>query len=370
MSEISEIVAATAESLSADAGESNDESVNDAPSDDSGESGTDDSVADPEPEPEAPAEPEPTPAAEAPKASDDDDLKALEKELTAKNPKLAKGRIPVSRHQAVVERTRRLAQAERDAAVADARKAYESYESPEFRAKIQALTLAETSPKQFLSDVLLKTPAYQRLMEEIVQERMKGVTPAPKDEVDEGPPKPNYLYPDGVTLGYDAEGQQRLIEYQRRQAVREATKSAEAKIAEIQAQVNETLQPIITAQQAQKNLAESTARVAPIYQAAIRWPGFKDYENDIRVEMNKPAYDGLSAQQALERAYDAVVPGRLQVKEETRVAELKAQWVKEMNDKARARSMPTPGALPSATGSSEPQSIADIVAATNRRLSA
>lgn len=372
MAEIAEIVAATAESLSADAGESSSDDVIDAPSDEGTDSSDgDDSGADPEPAPEV-ADPEPTPepAPAAAKPSEDDDLKALEKELTAKNPKLAKGRIPVSRHQAVVERTRRLAQTERDAAVAEARKAYEQYESPAFRAKFQALTLAETSPEKFLSEVLLKTPAYQTLVEKMVAERLAGAAPAKVDDIPDEPPKPDYLFPDGVTLGYTAEGQQKLIEYQRRVAVREATKAAESEIAKIKAQVDQTLQPIVTAQQAQKNLAESMARVTPVYQAATRWPGFKDYENDIRVEMNKPVYDGLSAQQALERAYDAVVPGRLQVAEETRVAELKASWVKEMNDRAKAKSMPTPGSLPAASGSEEPKSIADIVAATARRLSA
>lgn len=369
MSEIAEIVAATAESLSADAGESNDENVIDDPSDEGADEGGADPEPEPEPEPEAPAEPEPTPAAEAPK-TDDDDLKALEKELTAKNPKLAKGRIPVARHQAVLERQRRQAQTERDAAIADARKAYEQYESPAFRAKFQALTLAETSPEKFLSEVLLKTPAYQTLVEKMVAERLAGAAPAKVDDIPDEPPKPDYLFPDGVTLGYTAEGQQKLIEYQRRVAVREATKAAESEIAKIKAQVDQTLQPIVTAQQAQRNLAQAKERVAPVYQAALRWPGFKEYEEDIRVEMNKPAYDGLSAQQALERAYDAVAPGRLKVAEETRLAEQKAAWVKEMNDRAKTRSVPTPGGLPSANGSDEPKSIADIVAATARRMSA
>jgi hypothetical protein len=302
------------------------------------------------------------PPAPTPEPSEEDELKAIEAELTQKNPSLNKGKLPVSRHQAILDRARRKHEAELKAAT----EKYARYEDQTYQQKIAALELAERNPEQFASR-LFALPQYQAWLERTIASRApkapEGTAQAAPAAADEKP-KPDYLFPDG-SLGYTAEGQQKLLEWQERQL----RKSFDEDLTKRLGDVTKQIEPFVRERQAQERLAQVAQQVSPVLESARRWPGFKEYEKDIHAEISKPQYEGLSAKEALERGYDAVVPGKLKLAEEQKIANLKAEWVKELNAKSRARTATAPSGAPATTGSGE-RSILDIVRETAAALDA
>lgn len=314
-------------------------SSDDTPSD--GAESSDDSA----PATEAPAAPVPTATTEP---SEEDDLKALEAELTQKTPALAKGKMPVARSQAILERARRRHEAE----VTELRGKYARYDDPVLQQKLAALDLAERDHETYFQR-LTSLPQYKALLDRALA--AQAPKPEAKAPAADEMPAPNSLMADG-SLGYDAAGQQKLLEWRERQLRTEFDKALDKRLGE----VNAKIEPWVRAEEAQKRTAALIAEVTPVLESARRWPGFRDHENDIQAEMAKPTYEGLSAQQALERAYDAVVPGKMKLAEEQKIANLKAEWVKELNAKTRGRTAAAPGSAAPA-GEAAPRTIHDIV---------
>jgi len=299
-----------------------------------------------------------TPAVAAPETSEEDELKAIEAELTTKTPSLNKGKLSVSRHQAVLTRERK----KHEAALKEMQDRYATYEDPQVKQRLAAFQLAETDPEVFFSR-LVQHPKFQPLVAQLTKKQQADLTkPEAAKLVTDAElvkPKPNYLNADG-TLGYDAEGAEALADY-KAALVR---KELQAEIARLTGEVT----PILQERRAVEQLGQMREAVAPVLASARRWPGFTDHEADINAYMDRPEFNGLSAAQALEKAYDAVVPPRLKLAEETKAAELKAAWVKEMQDRSKTRGVATPNGAPAATGKGGPQSVEDIVRAAAARL--
>ena len=225
---------------------------------------------------------------------------------------------------------------------------------------LQQTTVAAVIP---FFNRLIQHPKFQPLVERLTKaqqadlaksEAAKPVTAAELVE-----PKPDYLNADG-TLGYTAEGAKALAEYKTALVRNEL----QAEIARLTGQVA----PILRERQAVEQLGQMREAVAPVLASARRWQGFTEHEADINAYMSRPEFNGLSAAQALEKAYDAVVPPRLKLAEETKAAELKASWVKELQDRNKTRGVVSPNGAPAATGKAGPLSVEDIVRASAMRL--
>ena len=341
---------------SGESGADVDTSSGDTDGGDSGDTGDDSSAVSADAS-AAPADaPEPTPA---PAPSDEDELKALEAELTAKTPTLNKGKIPASRHQAVLTRERR----KHEAALKELQERYAPYEDPAVKQRLQAFQLAETDPALFV-ERLVQHPAFAPHVQRLTKAQQAEVakaSPAPAAPVDLVAPKPDKLNDDG-TLGYSPEQAQKFAEYQ----VAVVRRELAAEIAALKSTVN----PIVEERRASENARQLIESVTPILETArARWADFATYEADIQAYMDRPDFPvGLSAKDALERAYDAVVPARRKVDQERREAELRASWTKELNERAKAQRAAAPGALPAATGRSGPKTIEDIVREQAMRL--
>ena len=302
-----------------------------------------------------------TPAVAAPETSEEDELKAIEAELTTKTPALNKGKLSVSRHQAVLTRERK----KHEAALKEIQDRYATYEDPQVKQRLAAFQLAETDPEVFFSR-LTQHPKFQPYVERLTKAQQAALPAAaakPVTEAELVEPKPDYLNADG-TLGYTAEGAKALAKYEA--AV--VRKELQAEYTRLTGQLTSQVAPILKEHEAIQKDREIKEFVAPLLQNARRWHGFAEYEADINAYMSRPEFNGLSAEQALDLAYKAVVPARQKLAEETKIAELKASWVKELQDRNNTRGVVSPNGAPAATGKAGPLSVEDIVRASAMRL--
>jgi hypothetical protein len=297
------------------------------------------------------AEPVPPAPAETPEAKGEaDELAAITKELLDKTPGLAKGRIRVVDHQAVLTRTRRAH--EKD--VAELRAQIEKVkhlDSPDTTESLQAMRLAETKPDVFVKQVLLNDSRYVEVFNAMVEEaiakrggaapaaRTAGVTDVPAER-----PKPDSLQADG-TLGYSAEALEQILAIERA----EARKASEADLAKLR----EELKPVTSRAEAETKITQALERQGKVLEdARANWDEFTTHEAEIRAELAKPGNERMG----LDTAYRKVVFGKLKAgatlseSEKARIrAEERVAYAKELNAAPRTGNL-RPGALPAATG--------------------
>lgn len=311
----------------------------------------------------AAGDPAAPPAEKTAEQTEEDELKALETELTTAKPELSRGRISVSRHQAVLTRARR--QAERQ--LEEAKAASAAYEAPDFKERLAAIQLAETNADAFVNQVLMNNPNYRAVFDAMFETRLKTHRPAQEDtkpapvEVVEKP-KPDYLYADG-TVGYTAEGQEKLLAWQ----AAELRKEHAAELKALRDELRPITEQHANAQQLNKSMQ---AKEVEVRNARSRWAGFKEYEKDILAELSKPGNERMG----LEEAYDNVVPAKIAAKtaqdsvtQEQLKATLRAELIKEMNEKSAVRTGVTPGNLPAPTNSDAPRDTEDVIRESMRR---
>lgn len=307
----------------------------------------------------APSTPDPVSVA-AGTADDERELSALEQELVASTPGLAKGRISVSRHQAVLTRARRQA----EQAVAEAKAAAAKYETPEFQQQVRALGLAETRPEVFFRDVLLQDPRYKALVDAHVQALTAKATPAPAATAPSPAgnaerPAPDRLEADG-TLGYTAEGAQQLLEW----ALARERQTYESKLTELQ----QRLDPILTERKHVEAFRSAVDRMRPIVaDARTNWPGFEDHRQEILAEIKKPGNERMS----IHDAYRAVVVPKLAFNRQQEEAKLRKEILDQLNAKQPSSVVPpgTPRAAADGTASTS-DTVEDIVRNAYRTLAA
>src|SRR5690606_21188480 len=202
-------------------------------------------------------------------SDDDDELKSLEQELVEKTPALKNGKIPVSRHQAVLTRERRKFEAQ----LKELESKYKPYEDPAFRNRVQAMEIAERDPDRFLQ-FLTSLPQYRERIDRLVEQRALQVAPAPPPPPaavdDEKKPEPDRIEPDG-SLGYSPEQAEKLAQYYARQAERKA----QERIEKLQSEVK----PLVEQYKVAALVKEAEVRQGQILNHARKyWEGFQEFD--------------------------------------------------------------------------------------------
>jgi hypothetical protein len=295
--------------------------------------------------------------------SEADELAEIKTELLGKTPGLAKGRIPVIEHQAVLTRARRKHEAE-VAALNTKIEGYKPYDSQDVKEQIAAIRLAENNPDVFFNKVLMNDPRYKALVDARVAEAAKTVAPAATTPAAEAAkpemPKPDVLNADG-TLGYSAEALQKALEFS-------LAKERDAQAAEMK-KLREELAPVTQRAEMETRLTAAMDRQGQVLSNARKnWRGFTDHEPAIRAELAKPGNESID----LFQAYSNVVVGHYEtaskVTETERakiVREAREAVVKELNGAPRTKSV-RPGQLPAASAGDADMSTEDVVRAAMR----
>lgn len=311
------------------------------------------------------------PAAEAKaEPSEEDDLKKLELELLEKTPTLGKGRIKVSRHQAVLTRTRRQAEAAQAAAVAEIQAKYDAvakYEMPEWSERLQAIQIAETQPERFVKEVLLQTPEYQKVFDALVEAKLteRGAKPA---EGGQAPavaemPKPDVINPDG-SLGYSADGARALVAWELANAEKKFQGVLESKVSDLRKEIT----PLAEARRTEEQLRVAVERMKPILEdARTNWPGFKDHEPAIATEMRKPGNERMT----IHDAYRKVVIPTFATDRAKLEAEITKRVLADLN-RPKPRTGVAPGSVPAAVARDQnaPRDTEDVIRESLRRSAA
>ena len=248
------------------------------------------------------------------------ELSALEKELVSKTPTLQKGRINVSRHQAVLTRARK----QHEAALAEVQKKYDAlktYESPEVAARIKAFEIFERDPDRALQ-ILQTIPDYKTRLDKLVEDAVSSRAPK---ETPKAPEEPKMVLRDDGTLGYDAEGIKALLAKERA----ELQKEYDARLAKYE----ETLKPFQDAKENHEQLMASVERQRPVLEnARTNWKGFSEHESAIRAELSKPGNERIG----LFEAYLNVVAYPQMKDPATMEAELTPKILKKISENSSA----------------------------------
>lgn len=251
------------------------------------------------------------------------------------------GPIPLGRHKEILDKQR--AETERLRAEYESRLQRvgwaERYNQADIEQRLRLLEFAERDPVAFMRQfetALRQDPRYA------------GQTPAPADE----PPQPDVLLDSGE-LTYSAKRMQELLDWNRRQALKEA----EREYGEIKNQF-----------QGQKAWNDALRRAAStIEDARKNWIGFSDHEADIKAYMSRPENRGVR----LDAAYRAVVVPKLRADEAKVRADERARVLAELKQKATvqpAERPSTPVPASASAGRTQHRSMTDVVADVMREL--
>jgi hypothetical protein len=290
--------------------------------------------------------------------SEEDELKAIEAELAGKEPKLKKGAIPTSRHQAVLTRERRKHEAE----ITKIKDQLKPFESKDVKEKIAAADLAEHNPTVFLRKVLLNDPRYKAEIDALVQERLGETTKETKPAttaVDEERPKPDIVLSDG-SIVYSREQNEKLVQWH----VDQLKKDHADELTKLRKEID----PLLATHKNATALGSSMTKMQKVLDAArTTWPQFKENEAAMRAEMQKPGNERMS----LEDAYRTVVIPTLLTDREKIRAEERAAVMKDLEGQ-RAKGTARPGAsAPAVAGDAndpDRDPITDVIAAAARGL--
>jgi len=258
-----------------------------------------------------------------PEEAEEAELSALEKELVGKDTRLGNGRISVSRHQAVLTRQRRQA----EASLAEVTKKYDAlkqYEDAGWQDRARVIQLAENDQRTYFS-MLQGHAAFKPLFEELIAAAVAKTAPAPKAEPELEEPRPNILLPDG-TLSYDADALAKLRAYD----LAQIEKKYQAELEKVRGD----LKPIKEKTEREERLRTSLNRADKILEnARTNWPGYKENEAKIAEALDKnPKF-------TLEDAYRHVVITALKGDAVKMEAEIRARLVKQMDEQKTSRAV-------------------------------
>jgi hypothetical protein len=312
--------------------------------------------------PAAPAEPQVVaPGTE----TEEQSLRAIEQELIAKNPNLKKGRIPTARHQAILTRDRRRAEAQ-IAELTPLKELAQQFQSEDTQVRLKVANLMEKDPEALVHKVLMHDPRYRAIFESFAK---PAAAPAAAPAPQSAPPAPtekpaaDVLLPDG-SVGYSAQRASELIEWRIAQE-RTAAEQREAALAKRIEQFEQQFEPIVREREdtAQFNAAVTRQR-GVLEDARTNWPGFKDHEAAVRAEMFKPGNERMT----LDQAYRKVVVPTLAVQRDQLRATLRAEILAEIN---KARPVVTRQGTPDVSAPNPASMTTDqIVRAATRSLNA
>jgi hypothetical protein len=311
-------------------------------------------VADTEPipgdeTPEAVASEEPSPGAEA--SADEPPAEGAVAEPPA--PQKRRGPIPFDRHQAVLTKTRNEAKAAQEALqkrIDDLAK----YEADDYQNRIRLMDLLEASPDKAVAILKQIDPERFGKLSWAEQQAAAAVAAETPAQGAAEKPQPDALLPDG-TLGYSAEGAQKLLEWR----LEQERKGFDQRFEELKKQIA----PISEERQAREAFAQSVQRMTPVLENARKnWRKFAENEPAIREYLANNKTAGLSD------AYIAVVVPKLDEAVTTSEATARKKVIEELNTKGRATGV-IPGKIPAAASSESEggtKSTADLVRAALR----
>lgn len=302
-----------------------------------------------------PAAPPVDPAKPTAEEDEETALKALEAELTAKTPGLAKGKISASRHQAVLTRRQRA----HDEALKKIQDELNGYGTDEAKHTRTVGEMAQAEPERFFKDVMLKDPVYQSIIAAYVEAQKTSAAAAPPAPLmEEKAPEPDIVNPDG-TLGYSPKALEQAIQFHARQQ----QKSLSEEIAALKKQ----LDPITSDRQARQQFDQARDRQVKAWEhAKANWDGFAEHEQEIASVLTTKGNEKMTLDEAHRQVMKAKKPD---------LAALQKQWeadyVKKLNQAPAGKPpvrVPTNGQVAQVADTTTPRSSEDIIRAELRKL--
>lgn len=257
-----------------------------------------------------------------------------------------RGPIPFQRHEEILANARAERQAEFDA-LNKRLETLAQFESQDAKDAVAAIKLMDSDPELFWR-VLTEDARYKGYLEKATSGA--GAAPAAQPAATAAPtdrPKPDVLNADG-SMGYSAEGLEKLLEWNSAQATKAALKQFEERFGPIEQTFH---------QSAEWNKATAQMKVV-LDDARNNWPRFKDFENEIRDKISE-----ANAQRKilpLETAYRMVVIPKLQADRDSMRSELMA----ELNAKPGAAVKPATRVAPQAAAPAGPRDLESVIAAS------
>lgn len=295
----------------------------------------DDATDSPEPvESEVPLETEAKPAEEAPVALEPDDI---EKELAAMgiNPPVEgqrENRLPYSRMRKIYENARKKWVDEHSGALKEREDKLAKLQE-EAEAVARTNELIRTDPERFLRSLAAINPTYARYL--TPAQVAEAAKPAEQDPM----PMPDASFPDG-TQGYSLEGQQKLIDWQRRQTIRQVT-----------AEMEKRYGPIEQDWKAHRMLQQKSVAIKQQLEAARQtWGTMLD-------DHQKEIVDALAKYP--EMAFEAVVARVLYPKIQADRVKMRQDILKELNERPKAATRTA--TAPAKSTSDAPLSTEEII---------
>lgn len=295
------------------------------------------------------------PEGDKPKVEDEDAaIKALEAELVSKTPTLQRGRISVSRHQAVLTRNRNKWDEEKKTFEQKVKEFESKLNDPQTQRKLEMLQLAETDAPRFFA-AMKATPAYAALIKAEAEALAKTSAPAaPEPKVAADPsvpteePQPDVLLADG-RVTYSPEQALALAKWTSAQIQGKFTAELD--------KVRGEFKPIVEERRHKEAIAEATGRLEKlIAKASAEWPGFKENAAAIGAEIRKP--ENIAAGMSLHEAYIKVVPAQLAKQQATAQAEADKKAVEKLQQRVPKETI-RPGS-PAAVKTAEKEGPVDL----------
>ena len=254
-----------------------------------------------------------------------------------------RGRLSAKRHQEILTRQREKQAAEHAQAVKEYQDRLAAYDSPETRARLQLIELAERDPDAFAA-ALLQSPAYAGRL--TLKQKADAQAEKSNGRKDLGEmPGPNRVSEDGQLQFYDAEGLAQRDAW----LVARSMQDAEERFAK---QLAERLGPIEHERAAKEKFAEVHSKVSKeLAHARTNWPLFTEHEADI-----KALVTGDAPVKLLEGYATTVIP-----KLQAQIAKSREDYWKEFQAELNTTAAATgerpdagPAARGTASGSSDP----------------
>jgi hypothetical protein len=290
-----------------------------------------------------------TEKAEKPAVEDEEaELAKITAELVAKNPGMQRGRIGVSRHQAVLTRNRNKWDEERKGLEAKLADFTTKYEDASFKRKLELISLVESDHGTFFG-AMKATPAYAELIRKEAEALAKTMAPAssaPAAKADPSvpteEPQPDVLLADG------------RVTYSQEQALALSKWTAaqiQGKFSTELDKVRAQVQPIVDKEKNQKEFDDAKGKLTVLVNEAIaKWPGFKENMAEIGALVQRP--ENVAKGMSLYQAYIEVVPNKLVQDTAAKVTAAEKAMTEKLQQRVPKESI-RPGSTPVAKASAD-----------------
>lgn len=290
-----------------------------------------------------------TEKAAPPKEEDEEaELAKITAELVAKNPGMQRGRIGVSRHQAVLTRNRNKWDEERKGLEAKLADFTTKYEDASFKRKLELISLVESDHGKFFG-AMKATPAYAELIRKEAEALAKTMAPAssaPAAKADPSvpteEPQPDVLLADG-RVTYSQEQALALSKWTAAQIQGKFTSELD--------KVRSQVQPIVDKEKNQKEFDAAKERLTQVVERAKKeLPGFERHMKAIGEYVQRP--ENVAKGMSLYEAYSHIVPAELEKEATAKVAAAEKAMTEKLQQRVPKESI-RPGSTPVAKAAAD-----------------